>query len=169
MRIPNVDQITLRQLLNHTGGVYDYADDAGRFLGVAFGEPANWPKVWTPQELLAYADGAKYAPYAWPGQLAHYSNTDYILLGLVIQKATGDRLADEIRARILVPLALDETCMASMRRCLEGTSLVTTSWAASWSISALSIHRGPGLGAWCRRPRTWLASVRPCSRASCFL
>jgi D-alanyl-D-alanine carboxypeptidase len=112
MRIPNVDQITLRQLLNHTGGVYDYADDQGPFQPVAFGEPANWGKVWTPQELLGYADGATYAPYSAPGQLAHYSNTDYILLGLVIQQATGNRLADEIRARILVPLDLNQTYLA---------------------------------------------------------
>jgi D-alanyl-D-alanine carboxypeptidase len=111
MRIPNVDQITLRQLLNHTGGVYDYADDDGPFQPVAFGEPANWGRVWTPQELLSYADGATFAPYSAPGQLARYSNTDYILLGLVIQQATGNRLADEIRTRILVPLALNETYM----------------------------------------------------------
>jgi len=62
-----------------------------------------------PQELLAYADGTRYAPYSAPGELAHYSNTGYILLGLVIQQATGNRLADEIR--ILVPLALDQTYM----------------------------------------------------------
>jgi D-alanyl-D-alanine carboxypeptidase len=59
MRIPNVDQITLRQLLNHTGGVYDYTDDAGPFQRDAFGEPANWSKVWTPLGLLSYADGGQ--------------------------------------------------------------------------------------------------------------
>jgi D-alanyl-D-alanine carboxypeptidase len=112
MRIPNVDHITLRQLLNHTGGVYDYADDAGPFQRDAFDQPANWSKVWTPLELLSYADGARYAPYSAPGHLAHYSNTDYILLGLVVQRATGNRLADVIRSRILIPLALDQTYLA---------------------------------------------------------
>jgi hypothetical protein len=52
---------------------------------------------------------------------------------------------------------------------LEGTSPVTTSWVASWSTSAHSIHRRPGQpAAWCQRQRTWLASARPCSQASSF-
>ena len=59
-RIPNVDRITLRQLLTHTSGVYDYFDDDSPFWQDAyFGEGADWTRVWTPQELLAYADGAK--------------------------------------------------------------------------------------------------------------
>jgi D-alanyl-D-alanine carboxypeptidase len=65
-RIPHVDRITLRQLLNHTSGIYDYGDEADSpFFADAFlGEGADWATVWTPQELLTYADGAWLAPSA---------------------------------------------------------------------------------------------------------
>ncbi len=69
-RIPNIDRVTLRQLLTHTSGIYDYADDTDSpFCADAFlGPNADWTKVWTPPELLAYADGANHAPYFAPGQ-----------------------------------------------------------------------------------------------------
>jgi hypothetical protein len=50
-RIPHTGAITLRQLLTHTSGVYDYQD-------AFFGPGADWARVWTPPELLAYAGGA---------------------------------------------------------------------------------------------------------------
>jgi CubicO group peptidase (beta-lactamase class C family) len=47
-KIPNVDRITLRQLLNHTSGVYDYYDDDSPFYADAyFGEGADWARVWS--------------------------------------------------------------------------------------------------------------------------
>src|SRR5262245_41256929 len=70
LRIPNVDQITLYQLLVHTSGIYDFFDETGTFLFDAFlGPNADWSKLWTPSELLAYADGANHAPYGAPGEL----------------------------------------------------------------------------------------------------
>ena len=109
-RIPYVDRITLRQLLNHTSGIYDYFDGDSPFLQDAyFGEGADWARVWTPLEVLAYADGARHAPYFAPGEGVHYSNTGYVLLGLVVEQATGQGYADRLHARILGPLGLADT------------------------------------------------------------
>ena len=81
-RIPHVEQITLRQLLTHTSGVYDYfAPDSPFWQDAYLGEEADWSRVWTPEELLAYADGANHAPDFAPGEGVHYSNTGYVLLG----------------------------------------------------------------------------------------
>jgi D-alanyl-D-alanine carboxypeptidase len=114
LSIPHIDQITLRQLLTHTSGIYDYFDDNSPFFQDAFfGPTADWSKVWTPLELLAYADGTHQAPYAAPGVASHYSNTNYILLGLIVERATGNRYVDELQRRILDPLDLDETMLAS--------------------------------------------------------
>ena len=121
-RIPNIDRITLRQLLTHTSGIYDYADDNDSpFWQDAFlGPDADWTKVWTVEELLAYADGANHAPYFEPGQGVFYSNTEYILLGLVVEAATGRSFGDELRTRILEPLALSDTFLAEGGAMPEG-------------------------------------------------
>jgi D-alanyl-D-alanine carboxypeptidase len=112
--IPNVDVITLRQLLTHTSGIYDMFDDDSPFFQDAYlGEAADWTRVWTPLEVLAYADGAKHAPYFAPGEGIHYSNTGYILLGLILEQATGQTYAEQLHARILGPLDLTDTFFAS--------------------------------------------------------
>ena len=122
-RIPNVDRVTLRQLLNHTSGIYDFADDSDSpFWTDAFlGEGADWTKVWTPPELLAYADGANHAPYFAPGEGYYYSNTNYILLGLIVEEATGRSFGDELRTRILEPLALEDTFLVEGAAMPDGT------------------------------------------------
>ncbi len=112
--IPNVERITLRQLLTHSSGIYDFADDNDSpFWSDAFlGPDADWTKVWTLPELLAYADGANHAPYFAPGEGWAYSNTGYLLLGMIMEAATGNAYGDELRARILEPLGLRNTTLA---------------------------------------------------------
>jgi D-alanyl-D-alanine carboxypeptidase len=113
-RIPNMDTATVRQLLNHTSGIYDYADDTDSpFWEDAFlGPNADWTKVWTIEELLAYADADNHAAYFAPGEAYHYSNTDYLLLGMIVEQATGGSFGNELQARILDPLAMDNTFLA---------------------------------------------------------
>jgi D-alanyl-D-alanine carboxypeptidase len=110
-KIPNVDTATVRQLLNHTSGIYDYLDQADTpFYDDAFFAPdADWSRVWTLPELLAYADAANHDPYFAPGESGHYSNTGYLLLGMIVEQATGNTFADELGARILTPLSLKDT------------------------------------------------------------
>lgn len=113
-RIPHVDEVTLHQLLNHTSGIYDvFDDDSPLWQDAYLGEGADWTRVWTSMEVLAYADGAKHAPYFAPGKGAHYSNTGYILLGLIIEEATGQGYAERLHARILDPLGLEDTFYAA--------------------------------------------------------
>jgi D-alanyl-D-alanine carboxypeptidase len=111
--IPHVDTATVRHLLHHTSGIYDYLDSTDTtFYDDAFFRPgADWAKVWTLPELLAYADAANHDPYFAPGEGAHYSNTEYLLLGMIVEQATGNTFEEELSARLLTPLALGGTSM----------------------------------------------------------
>jgi D-alanyl-D-alanine carboxypeptidase len=91
-------KITIRELLDHTSGLRDYLTD--RKLDIAV--QANPRRVWTPTEVLAYAG----KPLAAPGAGYHYANTNYVLLGLIAERATGKTLAQEYRKRFFDPLGL---------------------------------------------------------------
>jgi D-alanyl-D-alanine carboxypeptidase len=102
--LPNGREVTVRHLLNHTSGIYNYTDDpriAAPFLAGDFGH------VWTPRELIAVA--TSHDPLFAPGSSWSYSNTNYIVLGLIVEAATGHPLADELRARVFDRLGLDAT------------------------------------------------------------
>jgi D-alanyl-D-alanine carboxypeptidase len=121
-RIPNTDRVTLRHLLIHTSGIYDFADDDSPFWADAFlGPDADWTKVWTPRELLPYADGANHAPYFAPGESYHYSNTNFILVGLIVEAATGRPYGAELKTRILDALALKDTFLPEGAAMPDGT------------------------------------------------
>jgi len=101
--VANGQAITLRQLLNHTSGIYNYTDDQALNRSLI----RNPRRVLTPVELVAVA--TKHGPNFDPGTRWSYSNTGYILLGLVIEKATATSLEQELRERIFEPLALTRT------------------------------------------------------------
>jgi D-alanyl-D-alanine carboxypeptidase len=145
--IPNTDTITLRQLLNHTSGIYDYFDDESPFINDAFlGENADWSRIWTPLDLLTYAGAENHAPYSEPGSASHYANTNYVLIGLIVEAATGNRFTDELQKRILTPLKLTETSLPQDEpiitetvdgyQSLEGDLVNVTASNASWAWTA---------------------------------
>ena len=101
--VPNGGAITLRELLNHTSGLYNYTDDNDWITAVV----ANPMRPWSPRELIAI--GLTHPALFPPGANWSYSNTNYILLGLVVEAATGSSLADELQRRIFLPLALGST------------------------------------------------------------
>jgi D-alanyl-D-alanine carboxypeptidase len=101
--VPNGTSITLRELLNHTSGLFDYTQDQA-FGAAILAAPG---RQWEPRELVAVA--LSHPPLFTPGTNWSYSNTNYILLGLVIEVVTGKKLAEELQARIFVPLALGAT------------------------------------------------------------
>jgi D-alanyl-D-alanine carboxypeptidase len=101
--VPDGGAITLRELLQHTSGIYDYASDPG-FLPAVEADPA---RVWPPRELVRIA--VAHPPLFPPGTSYGYSNTDYILLGLVAEAATGQPLGRELREQIFTPLGLRGT------------------------------------------------------------
>jgi D-alanyl-D-alanine carboxypeptidase len=101
--VPGGGRITVRELLGHTSGLADYAGDAV-FLRRTVAQPR---RRWTPRELVsvALAEG----PVARPGERFAYASTNYVLLGLVVERATGTSLERQLRRRILAPLGLQDT------------------------------------------------------------
>ena len=102
-KLKNANISTVRQLLNHTTGIADVIEDDGFYLAV-LNNPA---KKWTPEELLelVYGDDPEFAP----GGGVSYSNTNFLLLAMVIYKATGIDHSQLLREKVLVPLALDQS------------------------------------------------------------
>lgn len=100
--IPNGNTITLRMLANMTSGIASYYTQD--FLDVYFAHPET---IFTPDQLIAY--GVAASPIFSPGEKFNYSNTNTVLLGKVIEKVTGQPVADVLQARILTPLGLTGT------------------------------------------------------------
>ncbi len=101
-KLPNGDNMTLRQIAQHTAGLWDYADD---IIGGGLADPAKMKQSYTPAELMQYCvDKGK--PYFAPGEDWHYSNCGYILLGLIAEKAAGQSLSELYQQRIFDPLGL---------------------------------------------------------------
>lgn len=109
--IPGSNRITIRQLCNMTSGLFNYSDDQ-TFLKVYTEDPN---KVWKPEELVAFA--VAHEPYFPPGTDWHYSNTNTIILGMIITKITGKEVGEEIKDRIIDSLNLENTYYP------EGTSI----------------------------------------------
>ncbi len=110
----------LRYLLNHRSGLAEY-------LGVD-GCTENWfqtpDAVWTPEEVISTYN----APPNFAQNAAFsYSNTNYVLLGMIIEAVTGYAFADELQARILEPLGLEETYFPPA---LPITGVLTPGWTS---------------------------------------
>lgn len=122
--------VTIRQLLDHTSGLADVFNDTTR-RGLE-----EHPEVaWTPAQVLATI----HAPWYKPGDGWAYANTNYFLLGLVIERLSGASLSDELSRRFMRPLALDHT------RVLTGDDdgPLTPAWATIfWASGAMSASAG---------------------------
>lgn len=101
----NGAHITLRELLAMRSGLYNYTDDS-HFIQEWIAHPE---KVWTPQELVAIA--FKHAPSFAPGTKYHYSNTNFILLGMIIEQLTGRPVEQVFQQRIFAPLGMSGTLL----------------------------------------------------------
>ncbi len=101
--------ITLRQLLNHTSGIYNYTADEAftRTYSSKDGFLEHRYDTLSPRQLVRVA--MRHEPDFTPGTSWNYSNTNYVLAGLVIEKATGNPYGDEIRHRVIEPLGLRAT------------------------------------------------------------
>ncbi|OSZ55925.1 peptidase [Streptomyces pharetrae CZA14] len=100
--------ITVRQLLNHTSGIHNFTDDATfakKVMGIDFLQSRY--DDWTPQQVIALA--LRNPPQFEPGTSWKYSNTNYLLLGLIIEELTGRPYAEEIERRITRPLGMRST------------------------------------------------------------
>ncbi|MEO6208171.1 MAG: serine hydrolase domain-containing protein [Candidatus Limnocylindrales bacterium] len=90
--------ITIRQLLDHTSGLGDYFFDAA-IDELLLSKP---DRTWTEADALALAG----KPYFKPGAGWHYSNTNYLVLGMLAERVADAPLADQFRERFLTPLGL---------------------------------------------------------------
>ena len=100
---PDGDKITVRMLLSHTSGLTDYQ----KLFEM---DPEKFTREWAPEELIAIANQA--GSVGVPGSsTAYYSSTNYIMLGRIIEKVTGNSWEHEIESLIIQPLDLKDTIL----------------------------------------------------------
>jgi D-alanyl-D-alanine carboxypeptidase len=92
--------ITVRQLLDHTNGLANYPDSVALQRAVT----ADFSRVFTASEVLSYVG----PPVAPPGARTQYTNTAFLVLGLIAERATGRSIVDLYHQRLWTPLGLDE-------------------------------------------------------------
>jgi D-alanyl-D-alanine carboxypeptidase len=145
--LANGEQITVRQLLNHTSGLPDYAGDPELFAGIVEN------RVWEPPELVALAE--KRPQLFPPGSAWRYSNTNYIVAGLLVEAVAGRSLARELDGRIFSPLRLNHTSFPA------GTARLTGYYAHGYlSPEAIPTADGPRIDVTSYNPsHAWAAGA----------
>jgi D-alanyl-D-alanine carboxypeptidase len=136
---PRADQITLRMLATSTSGYHDYLQGNPEFIDRFHGDVF---KRWRQSELLDIAFARGFV--CDPGTCFSYAHTNFILLGLVVQKATGQTVAKQMTTRILRPLRLDDTRISSKAAIPDpvlhaftserGVYEDSTTWSPSWTL-----------------------------------
>ncbi|MFE9401251.1 serine hydrolase domain-containing protein [Streptomyces sp. NPDC006530] len=140
--VPNGDRITLRQLAEMRSGLFNYSEDSA-FATAMLSDPR---KPFAPQQLLDYS--FKHPVLFQPGEKFLYCNTNLILLGLVVEKASGTPLNEYIAQKVLKPAGLTHTSFPTdaafpsphaqgyTNQTLSGKVEVTTDWNPSWGWAA---------------------------------
>jgi len=146
---PNIDHtITIRQLLNHTSGLFDWVDHPQS----PFRRPFSAKEVSSPEEVVTTLVSKPYFP---PGGGFHYSTTNYTLLRMIVERVTGSTVAKEIRARFLEPLGLNRTLVLDTETHVPETANIAHAWVdvdgngtlddvSSWPISWIAT-RSPAM------------------------
>ncbi|MBA3713191.1 MAG: beta-lactamase family protein [Pyrinomonadaceae bacterium] len=119
-RLPNAEAITLRMLMKHTSGIPEHVLNE-EFIKAIKEKP---DKIWEPQELLAYVFDKE--PLFPAGDGWSYADTNYIVVGMIVERVTKRKLYDEISRRILKPFKLDDTIPSDKRiihRLIAGYSM----------------------------------------------
>src|SRR4051794_33415437 len=107
--VPGGRGMTVRELLNHTSRLVDYADDT--FARRVLDDPG---RIWDPGELIGLGTGR--GRLFAPGGGFSYSSTGYIALGLIVEAASGNPLSTELQRRIFAPLHLRSTSFDAQAR-----------------------------------------------------
>jgi D-alanyl-D-alanine carboxypeptidase len=159
--VPNGANITVRELGEMRSGLVDFTDDEtweAEYLAAP-------TRVWRTPQLLAASFSLP--PAFPPGQAYEYSNTNYVLLGLLVEKVTGERIAPYVERHILAPLHLEHTLVPSGAEFpkphadgytvepLAQKIVNTTKWNFSWAWSAgTMISTVHDLGVWAKAVAT---------------
>jgi D-alanyl-D-alanine carboxypeptidase len=142
--VPNGDEITLRQMADMSSGIASYTLDE-QFQKELFSNPR---KPWKPEKLARI--GIKDSPVFAPGKGWQYSNTNYIMLGLVLEQVTGKPIGKLYQKEIIEPLHLKETSFPNADPALpkpydhgytlqgqsNGKLADSSHWNPSWAWSA---------------------------------
>jgi D-alanyl-D-alanine carboxypeptidase len=145
---PDGDAIMIRQLLNHTSGIYDAQNDPAILAPYFAGDLTHFTP---PLELVQVA--AAHELLFPPGSNWSYSNANYFVVGLIIEAATGNPLGSELRRRIFRPLDLTTRHSRAHRGSPGLTPTVTSSSAnRRCRTSRSSAHRSSGPGERSSRP-----------------
>lgn len=152
-RIANSDNITIRQLLNHTSGIVD-GDPSGVWAEY-FAHTDKMLKQWTPMEVYQAYTGGKVQ--GEPGKQWQYSNAGYVVLGMVIEKVSGQSVATFCEEKITKPLVLADTYFpvgpditGQYAHGYDGTTDVTR-MNMSWDFTAgAMISSAPDLKVWAK-------------------
>jgi D-alanyl-D-alanine carboxypeptidase len=140
--VPNGESITVRELGEMRSGIVDFTENASweaEYLAAP-------ERAWKPRQLLAASFGLP--PSFPPGQGYEYSNTNYVLLGLLVERVTGERIGPYVERHILAPLHLESTSVPTgaeypkphaegyTMASPQGPLLNATGWSFSWAYSA---------------------------------
>ena len=169
--VPAGDRITLRQLARMQSGLFPYSADED-FYRALVTDPY---RPWTPQELLAYS--FRHPLDFPPGEGLEYSNTNTILLGLVVEQVSGLPLHEYIEQRIAEPLGLEHTLFPTdasfpqphapgyTTQTPDGSETVATDWnpSSGWAAGAM-ISTLDDLRTWARAVATG-ALLSPATQA----
>ncbi len=142
--VPNGDKITIKMLLNHSSGLAEYLNGVDADYGVLT-EPLY---EWSPDEQLSMA--FQQESYFEPGTGFAYSNTNYVLLGLIIESVSGRTASSMIQTRLIEPLQLYDTFLAEgasvPETCVRGYQVINedlwvdvteTSASLTWTAGAM--------------------------------
>lgn len=110
--LPQAGEVTIRQLLVQTSGLPDYAEDPA-------GEPLK-SVAKTPAEMVAWIASLKPRFHFPPGSSWRYSNSNYALLGLVVERASGAPLAETFRTRLFAPAGMTQTAFDDPAQVIPG-------------------------------------------------
>lgn len=116
------DQVTVEHLLNHTSGVADYFSDPVNMSTTFMQEIVNKPdKRWTPAQLIDFTRNHQ-QPLFRPGEGFHYSDTGYVLLGMIVEHVTGMSFGQQLQERFFFPLGMKHTYLMFHTSPLESTN-----------------------------------------------
>jgi D-alanyl-D-alanine carboxypeptidase len=148
---PNIDnRITVRQLLNHTSGIFDFVEHPKSpyripFNSIDFEKPLSHSMIL--KEMIS-------EPYFQPGQGWHYSTTNSILLHIIVEKATQSGVTQLVQERFLEPLGLSHTVILDEK---------TTSVPLNFKVAHpwYDVDRNGTSEDIAARPKTWSATLSP--------
>ena len=130
------DSITVAHLLQHTSGLADYFDDttvdgSPTMFDLIMMEPHRF---WQPEELIAFAK-AHFEPAFAPGTGYTYTDTEYVLLGIIIEEISGMNFHEFLAEKIFAPLKMNQTYVNQRSEAIETTGTLAEMYASEYELS----------------------------------